>query len=92
MGARVPTRRAVFVAALALALASVQVVSAQHADNAEQAWSALARDGAVLIVRHGVAPGTSDPPGFRLDDCSTQRNLSAEGRAQAERLACESPG
>jgi phosphohistidine phosphatase SixA len=84
MGARAPTHRAVLVAALALAC--VQVVSAQNADKVEQAWSALAGDGAVLIVRHGVAPGTGDPPGFRLDDCSTQRNLSADGRAQAERL------
>ena len=25
-----------------------------------------------------------DPPGFRLDDCSTQRNLSAKGRADAQ--------
>src|SRR5207247_2594884 len=27
-----------------------------------------------------------DPPGFRLDECSTQRNLSEEGRAQARRV------
>ena len=33
-----------------------------------------------------MAPGTFDPPGFRLDDCATQRNLSAEGRAQAVRI------
>jgi hypothetical protein len=28
----------------------------------------------------------ADPPGFRLDDCATQRNLSDAGRAQARRL------
>lgn len=33
-----------------------------------------------------MAPGTNDPPGFRLDDCATQRNLSTEGRAQAVRI------
>jgi broad specificity phosphatase PhoE len=27
-----------------------------------------------------------DPPGFRLEDCATQRNLSEAGRAQARRL------
>ena len=27
--------------------------------------------------------GAGDPPGFRLDDCATQRNLSAKGRADA---------
>ena len=27
-----------------------------------------------------------DPPGFRIGDCSTQRNLSGQGRAQARRI------
>lgn len=39
--------------------------------------------GHVLLMRHAEAPGVGDPPGFRLDDCSTQRNLSAAGREQA---------
>ncbi len=39
-----------------------------------------------LDLRHALAPGNNDPPGFRLDDCATQRNLSAEGRAQAVRV------
>jgi phosphohistidine phosphatase SixA len=51
----------------------------------------LAKPGRVLMLRHANAPGVGDPPAFRLDDCSTQRNLDAAGRAQAatlgERLA-----
>ena len=39
--------------------------------------------GYAVLLRHALAPGTGDPAGFRLDDCSTQRNLSAEGRRQA---------
>ena len=39
--------------------------------------------GAVLMIRHAEAPGIGDPPGFKLDDCSTQRNLNAQGRTQA---------
>lgn len=39
--------------------------------------------GYAVLLRHALAPGTGDPPGFRLGDCSTQRNLSAEGRRQA---------
>ncbi len=35
-------------------------------------------------MRHSLAPGTGDPPGFRLDDCATQRNLSDQGRADAQ--------
>jgi phosphohistidine phosphatase SixA len=38
-------------------------------------------------MRHTDAPGgAGDPAGFRLDDCATQRNLSAKGRADALRI------
>lgn len=37
----------------------------------------------VLLMRHTRAPGVGDPSGYTLDDCKTQRNLSAEGRKQA---------
>lgn len=41
----------------------------------------------VLVLRHAATePGIGDPPGYVLGRCETQRNLSAEGRAQAEAL------
>jgi broad specificity phosphatase PhoE len=43
-------------------------------------------DGGVLMVRHAYAPGTGDPDGFRLQDCTTQRNLSDTGREQARAM------
>jgi phosphohistidine phosphatase SixA len=46
-------------------------------------WTALRAGGHVALMRHAEAPGIGDPPGFRLGDCSTQRNLSEEGRRQA---------
>jgi phosphohistidine phosphatase SixA len=46
----------------------------------------LRAGGVVMAFRHALAPGTFDPPQFRLGDCSTQRNLSDEGRAQARRI------
>lgn len=47
----------------------------------------LLREGGVVIAfRHALAPGTFDPPEFRLGDCRTQRNLSDGGRAQARRM------
>ena len=49
-------------------------------------WQALRSGAAVALMRHAEAPGTGDPAGFRLDDCTSQRNLSAAGRAQAARL------
>ncbi len=51
------------------------------------AISDAARSGGVaLLIRHATAPGTFDPDGFKLDDCPTQRNLSAEGREEARRI------
>ena len=38
-----------------------------------------------VLIRHTLAPGTGDPANFVLEDCTTQRNLSAEGRSQAVR-------
>lgn len=47
----------------------------------------LIRTGGVVVAfRHALAPGTFDPPGFRIGDCRTQRNLSEEGRTQARRM------
>jgi phosphohistidine phosphatase SixA len=37
----------------------------------------------VLLMRHADAPGFGDPPGYKLEDCSTQRNLGEGGRKQA---------
>jgi phosphohistidine phosphatase SixA len=43
--------------------------------------------GAVLLLRHATTePGVGDPPGFVLDQCATQRNLSAAGRAEARAI------
>jgi phosphohistidine phosphatase SixA len=56
-----------------------------HADEA--LWAQLRAGGLVVFIRHAdTDPGVGDPPGFRLDDCRTQRNLSAPGREQARRL------
>jgi len=61
--------------------------------TAPPAWSAapslssaeaarfLRQGGVALLLRHGqTVPGIGDPDGFRLDDCSTQRNLSVDGK------------
>ncbi len=40
----------------------------------------------LVVMRHARAPGTGDPPEFRIGDCATQRNLDDEGRAQARRF------
>ena len=53
-------------------------------------WAALRDEqGVVILMRHALAPGGGDPPGFRLEDCRTQRNLSNAGRQQARRIGRE---
>jgi phosphohistidine phosphatase SixA len=50
-------------------------------------WKLVRGGGQVLFVRHATTTsGVGDPEGFRVDDCATQRNLSAEGRAEARRV------
>jgi len=52
-------------------------------------WDQLqgkAPKGYVLLFRHSLAPGVGDPENFKLNDCSTQRNLSAEGRKDAKEI------
>lgn len=49
-------------------------------------WGLLAAGGQAVLLRHAIAPGTGDPPTFKLGDCATQRNLSDAGRQQARRI------
>ena len=50
----------------------------------QDTWAALVSGSHVALVSHGNAPpGYGDPPGFKIDDCATQRNLDELGRAQA---------
>ena len=55
-------------------------------ESARQFWAALNGSGTFILMRHALAPGTGDPDQFSEHDCSTQRNLSQEGRAQATRI------
>jgi phosphohistidine phosphatase SixA len=71
-------------AALSLA-AAYAAASAAAAD--EDLWTLLKAGGQVIVMRHASTDrSVGDPPSFRLDDCAMQRNLSAEGRDEAQRL------
>ena len=50
-------------------------------------WRLLRGGGHVILMRHAATvPGIGDPPGFALAQCSTQRNLSQAGRADARKI------
>ena len=74
--------------AASVAAVALMIAPACAGDAASDAWAALAKGGHVALIRHGNAPPGygGDPPGFRLDDCTTQRNLDDVGRAQARAL------
>ena len=68
-----------------LALTLAAAAPAHAAD--EPLWTRLGTGDHVILLRHAATDRSfGDPPGFRLDDCATQRNLVDEGRTQARRL------
>jgi broad specificity phosphatase PhoE len=72
---------------LCLLLASLLLVLPSRAAADETLWQLLRSGGQFLFMRHAITtPGVGDPPGFRLDDCSTQRNLTDAGREDARRV------
>lgn len=62
------------------------VAPLQAETEGAKALAELSRPGRVLMLRHATAPGFGDPPGFKLEDCTTQRNLDDVGRKQARLL------
>lgn len=77
--------RGVFLTALLTFLAVWTLVDAEKALASEPHWSGL-EDGGIVLFRHALAPGTGDPEGFAINDCSTQRNLNDRGREQAREI------
>ena len=76
-----PRRRDLLATGLLLPLSPLPSLA-----DGDEALRLLREGGVVAAFRHALAPGTFDPPGFTLGDCSTQRNLDNEGRAQARRI------
>ena len=53
----------------------------------DELWELMRKGGQVVLIRHPLTEaGVGDPQGLRLEDCSTQRNLSDEGREHARRI------
>jgi len=78
-------RRSIGALLAALLLGSLGV--SQSAGATDDVWKALERGGRVVLMRHAITTsGVGDPPGMRLEDCATQRNLTDEGRAHARAI------
>ena len=51
-----------------------------------QAWNLVKEGNKILLIRHSLAPGGGDPPGFKINDCKTQRNLNRTGINQSKKI------
>lgn len=72
---------------LVLLLASTVLAFPSLAVADEPLWALMRGGGQIILMRHAVTtPGVGDPVGFRLEDCSTQRNLTDAGREDARRV------
>lgn len=96
-GARAPARlrtgllvkigRRVASIAWVLALLAPFATSAATPKAEEALYALLKSGGRVVLMRHAITTmGLGDPPGVRIGDCSTQRNLTEEGRRHAKRI------
>src|SRR3974390_3892902 len=68
------------------ALVPSWMVTSTWVPNNSLVSGALGEHPYVILLRHGEAPGRSEPLGFNLNDCSTQRNLSDKGRGESRQL------
>ena len=62
----------------------ITLISPIKADLNKNLLNQLKDGGKLIFIRHAYAPGSGDPNNFKLNDCSTQRNLSKDGRRQAK--------
>ena len=61
------------------------VMTGSFQASASELSESLKKSDSVLLMRHALAPGIGDPAGYKLQDCKSQRNLDATGRAQAQK-------
>lgn len=71
---------------LAVAALVLAAAPARADEGSDRALAALKAGGHYALMRHARAPGRGDPETFRAGDCTTQRNLDAAGRAQAQAI------
>jgi len=72
--------------AVAFATAPASASTASSPATDEATLRLIRAGGVVIAIRHALAPGTFDPPQFKVEDCGTQRNLNDAGRDQARRI------
>jgi phosphohistidine phosphatase SixA len=71
---------------LRIAIAAFLISLAGSASATEAGWALLREGEHVVLLRHAMAPGASEPANFDIEKCSTQRRLSERGKLQARKM------
>jgi phosphohistidine phosphatase SixA len=64
----------------------ISISSSIKADSKQTLIDELQKGGKLIFIRHAYAPGGGDPDNFDINDCTTQRNLSDNGRIQSHKI------
>ena len=64
----------------------ISLTTLVKADSKKNIIENLKIGGKLKFIRHAYAPGGGDPENFNIYDCSTQRNLSENGRVQSRKI------
>lgn len=72
---------------IGLALGGVFIDGYEQADASDASlWQGLQSGQYIAFISHGLALGNNDADNFRISDCSTQRDLSVQGREQIKSI------
>ena len=52
----------------------------------ENNWQPAQDGDKIIMIRHALAPGRGDPKGFKINDCTSQRNLNEVGIQQSKNI------
>ena len=71
---------------ISLSISLFVIFFSSQLNASDQAWNLVQEGNKILLIRHSLAPGGGDPPGFKINDCKTQRNLNRTGINQSKKI------
>ena len=71
---------------ISLSISLFVIFFSSQLNASDQAWNLAQEGNKVILIRHSLAPGGGDPPGFKINDCKTQRNLNQIGINQSKKI------
>ncbi len=71
---------------ISLSISLFVIFFSSQLNASDQVWNLAQEGNKVLLIRHSLAPGGGDPPGFKINECKTQRNLNRTGINQSKKI------